>query len=120
MRIGKSAAKSGSRFVDAGLVKEKDVEQLYDPEAGTFLADRFVCGTCPHCGSEDQPGDNCSKCAKTYTPAELVNPKSTLSGATPEIRSARHLFIELEQLHDFLTEWTQSGQPSAARGCQLS
>ena len=102
---------------DAGLVKEKDVEQLYDPEAGTFLADRFVCGTCPHCGSEDQPGDNCSKCAKTYTPAELVNPKSTLSGATPEIRSARHLFIELEQLHDFLTEWTQSGshlQPEVA------
>jgi methionyl-tRNA synthetase len=102
---------------NAGLVKEKDVEQLFDTEAGTFLADRFVRGTCPHCGSEDQPGDNCSKCAKTYTPAELVNPKSTLSGATPEIRSARHLFIELEQLHDFLNEWTQSDshlQPEVA------
>ncbi|MEO1984636.1 MAG: class I tRNA ligase family protein, partial [Fuerstiella sp.] len=73
---------------EAGLVKEKDVEQLFDTEAGTFLADRFVRGTCPYCGSEDQPGDNCSKCAKTYTPAELVNPKSTLSGATPEVRSA--------------------------------
>ncbi|MCP4782271.1 MAG: methionine--tRNA ligase [Fuerstiella sp.] len=94
---------------DAGLVKEKDVEQLFDTEAGTFLADRFVRGTCPHCGSEDQPGDNCSKCAKTYTPAELVDPISTISGATPEIRSARHLFIELEQLHGFLNEWTQSG-----------
>ncbi|HIK91447.1 MAG TPA: methionine--tRNA ligase [Planctomycetes bacterium] len=94
---------------EAGLVKEKDVEQLFDTEAGTFLADRFVRGTCPYCGSEDQPGDNCSKCAKTYTPAELVNPKSTLSGATPEVRSARHLFIELEQLHEFLNDWTQSG-----------
>lgn len=101
----------------AGLVTEKDVEQLFDPEAGTFLADRFVRGTCPKCGSEDQPGDNCSNCGTTYTPAELVNPKSTLSGATPEVRSAKHLFIELEKLHDFLNEWTQSGkhlQPEVA------
>ncbi len=95
---------------DAGLVKEKDVEQLFDPEAGTFLADRFVRGTCPKCGATDQPGDNCSSCGTTYSPAELTNPKSTLSGATPEIRSAKHLFIELEQLHEFLDEWTQSGK----------
>jgi len=95
---------------DAGMVKEKDVEQLYDPEAGTFLADRFVRGTCPKCGATDQPGDNCSSCGTTYSPAELVDPKSTLSGATPEVRSAKHLFIELEQLHGFLEEWTQSGK----------
>ncbi len=94
----------------AGLVKEKDVEQLFDPEAGTFLADRFVRGTCPKCKSPDQPGDNCSKCGTTYTPAELIDPKSTLSGATPETRVAKHLFIELEQIHDFLNEWTQSGE----------
>jgi methionyl-tRNA synthetase len=94
---------------DAGLVKEKDVEQLFDVEQGTFLADRFVRGTCPSCKSEDQPGDNCSKCGTTYSPAELINPVSTLSGTTPEIRSAKHLFIELEQLHPFLEEWTQSG-----------
>lgn len=94
---------------DSGLVKEKDVEQLFDPVEGTFLADRFVRGTCPRCQAEDQPGDNCSKCSHTYTPAELINPKSTLSGATPEVRTAAHLFIELEQLHDFLNEWTQSG-----------
>lgn len=93
----------------AGLVKEKDVEQLYDPVAGTFLADRFVRGTCPKCGAEDQPGDNCSVCGAAYTPADLKNPKSTLSGAVPEIRKAEHLFIELEQLHDFLNEWTQDG-----------
>ncbi len=93
---------------DAGLVKEKDVEQLFDTEAGTFLADRFVRGTCPKCGATDQPGDNCSSCGSTYSPAELVDPKSTLSGTTPEIRSAKHLFIELEQLHEFLNDWTQS------------
>ncbi len=94
----------------AGLVKEKDVAQLYDPVAGTFLADRFVRGTCPKCGAEDQPGDNCSVCGAAYTPADLRNPKSTLSGAVPEIRTAEHLFIELEQLHEFLNEWTQDGK----------
>ena len=95
---------------DAGLVKEKDVEQLFDPDAGTFLADRFVRGTCPKCAATDQPGDNCSSCGTTYSPAELVDPKSTLSGATPEVRTAKHLFIELEQLHSFLDEWTQCGE----------
>ncbi len=94
----------------AGLVKEGDVKQLFDPEAGTFLADRFVRGTCPKCGTTDQPGDNCSKCGSTYSPADLIDPKSTLSGATPEIRSAKHLFIELEKLHDFLEEWSQNGK----------
>ncbi|MEX0866571.1 MAG: methionine--tRNA ligase [Pirellulales bacterium] len=101
----------------AGLVKEKAVEQLFDPEAGTFLADRFVRGTCPNCKSPNQPGDNCSKCAATYTPAELIDPVSTLSGATPVLREADHLFIELEQLHHFLQQWTQSGdhlQPEIA------
>jgi methionyl-tRNA synthetase len=94
----------------AGLVKEQAVEQLFDPQAGTFLADRFVRGTCPKCGAKDQPGDNCSKCGHHYSPVELVDPLSTLSGAKPEIRSAPHLFIELEQLHGFLAEWTQSGE----------
>ena len=104
---------------DAGLVKEKDIEQLFDPEAGLFLADRFVRGTCPNpeCNAPNQPGDNCSRCGKTYSPAELIDPKSTLSGTTPEIRTARHLFIELSQLHSFLDEWSQSGkhlQPEVA------
>ncbi len=95
---------------DAGLVKEKDVDQLFDTEQGTFLADRFVRGTCPECQAENQPGDNCSKCGTTYSPAELTNPVSTLSGSTPEIRTAKHLFIELEQLHGFLEDWTQTGE----------
>lgn len=106
-----------SSIRDAGLVKEKEIEQLYDPEAETFLADRFVRGTCPDCRAENQPGDNCSKCGHTYSPADLIDPKSTLSGATPELRKSLHLFIELEQLRPFLTEWTQSGnhlQPEVA------
>lgn len=101
----------------AGLVVERDVTQLFDPEAGTFLADRFVKGTCPKCNAKDQYGDNCEKCGATYSPADLIDPVSTLSGATPETRTAKHLFVELEQLHDFLNEWTQSGdhlQPEVA------
>ena len=95
---------------ESGLVVEKEVEQLFDVEQGTFLADRFVRGTCPNCGAENQPGDNCSKCGTTYTPADLLDPVSQLSGSTPEIRSALHLFIQLEQLHDFLRDWTQNGE----------
>jgi methionyl-tRNA synthetase len=101
----------------ASLVKERDVEQLYDPQAGVFLADRFVRGKCPKCGAPDQPGDNCSKCGHHYSPTELIEPRSTLSGATPEVRKAPHLFIELEKLRGFLEEWSQSGshlQPEIA------
>ncbi|NRB74215.1 MAG: methionine--tRNA ligase [Verrucomicrobiales bacterium] len=94
---------------DADMVVEQDIDQLFDVEKGVFLADRFVRGTCPVCGSEDQPGDNCDKCNATYSPAELINPVSTLSGSTPEVRSAKHLFVQIEKLHDFLAEWTQSG-----------
>lgn len=91
------------------LIAEQEIDQLYDTEKGVFLADRFVRGTCPNCGSKDQPGDNCDKCNATYTPAELVDPVSTLSGTTPEVRSAVHLFVQIEKMHDFLAEWTQSG-----------
>jgi len=101
---------------DAGLVVEKDVDQLFDVQEGTFLADRFVTGTCPTCGRPNQAGDNC-ECGATYSPAELIDPVSTVSGTKPEIRTAKHLFIELEQLHGFLEEWTQSGdhlQPEVA------
>jgi methionyl-tRNA synthetase len=94
----------------AGLIVEKDVSQLYDPVAGTFLADRFVKGTCPKCKSPNQYGDSCEKCQSTYTPADLIDPVSTLSGAKPELRSAKHLFVELEKLHGFLNDWTQSGK----------
>ena len=94
----------------AGLITEREVTQLYDPVAGTFLADRFVKGTCPKCRAPNQYGDSCDKCGATYSPGDLIDPMSTLSGATPELRGAKHLFVELERLHGFLEEWTQSGE----------
>ncbi len=94
---------------EKGLVVSRDVEQLFDPKAGVFLADRFVKGTCPKCGGADQYGDSCERCGATYSPSELINPVSTLSGAVPEIRSAEHLFVTIESLHGFLAEWTRSG-----------
>ncbi len=93
----------------AGLVVEREVTQLYDPEAKTFLADRFVKGTCPACKTPGQYGDSCEKCGSTYSPSDLIDPKSTLSGATPVLKSASHLFVNIEKLHPFLEEWTQSG-----------
>ena len=68
----------------AGLVKEKEVEQLFDPEAGTFLADRFVSGTCPKCGHEEAYGDQCERCGTSLSPQELINPRSTLTDAKPD------------------------------------
>ncbi len=100
---------------EKGLIVEREVSQLFDPQAGTFLADRFVKGTCPKCKSPDQYGDNCVKCNATYSPSELIDPVSTLTGATPEQRSATHLFVELEQLHGFLEEWTQNGNTCSPR-----
>lgn len=92
----------------AGLIVQKDVTQLYDPKAQQFLADRFVKGTCPKCQSPNQYGDSCDKCGATYSATELINPVSTLSDATPEIQTASHLFVQIEQQHEFLQEWTQT------------
>ena len=92
---------------ERGLVVSREVQQLFDPAAGVFLADRFVRGGCPRCGAADQYGDSCEACGATYSPADLVNPVSTLSGTPPEVRSAEHLFVTLESLRPFLSEWTQ-------------
>ena len=96
-------------FRDAGLVKEEAVTQLFDEEKGIFLADRFVSGSCPKCGAEEQYGDSCDQCGATYSAREIINPISTLSGTTPTVKTADHLFIQIEQFHGFLEEWTQSG-----------
>jgi methionyl-tRNA synthetase len=89
------------------LVSTREVTQLFDPQAGVFLADRFVKGTCPRCSSPDQYGDSCDKCGSTYAATDLIDPKSTLSGARPEIRSAPHIFVAIEPDHAFLAQWTQ-------------
>ncbi len=101
---------------DADLITERAIQQLYDPEAETFLADRFVRGTCPKCGRTDQAGDNCT-CGHTYSPTDLIDPKSTLSGATPVLREATHLFVQLDKLHGFLADWVDTSdalQPEVA------
>jgi len=92
----------------AGLVNRRKVSQLYDLMAGTFLADRFVKGICPKCKSPNQYGDSCDKCGAHYNPTDLINPISALSGATPELRTSDHLFINIEKLHAFLEQWTQT------------
>jgi methionyl-tRNA synthetase len=89
------------------LVVERSVERLFDPVQKTFLADRFVVGTCPRCGAADQYGDSCDKCGSTYAATELKNPRSVHSGATPELRPSQQLFVRLQPLQAFLTEWTQ-------------
>ena len=101
----------------AGLVSRQEVTQLYDPVAGTFLADRFVQGTCPKCKAPDQYGDSCDRCGAHYSPTDLIDPLSTLSGAKPEIRTAGHLFVNIERLRGFLDEWVATGgalQPEVA------
>ncbi|MEZ4293228.1 MAG: methionine--tRNA ligase, partial [Myxococcota bacterium] len=92
----------------AGCIDEREVTQFYDPEAGIFLADRFVVGGCPRCKSPGQYGDNCEVCGATYEPGDLIDPKSAISGAAPEERSHVHLFVRLEEFHAFLEEWTQA------------
>lgn len=92
----------------AGLVVERNVDQFFDPVEGTYLADRFVKGKCPKCGAPDQYGDSCDKCMETYSAVDLQEPFSTLSGATPELRTAPHKFIQLNQLREFLRSWVSS------------
>lgn len=96
------------RLVAAGLIYTKEIEQYYDTVKGMFLADRFIKGTCPRCGATDQYGDNCEKCSAVYSPMEVVNPYSTLSGSRPEIRKSTHYFFKLSdpQCVQFLRDWT--------------
>ena len=95
-----------TRLAERGYTFTREVEQLYDPERGLFLADRHVRGTCPRCGAADQPGDNCDECGATYDAVDLVDPRSALSDATPELRRSEHHFVDLARFESFLREWT--------------
>ncbi|HZX76500.1 methionine--tRNA ligase [Lysobacter sp.] len=88
-----------------GHIGRRSVAQLYDPVKGMFLPDRYVKGICPNCGTPDQYGDNCENCGATYSPTELKEPRSVISGATPELRESEHFFFEVGQFQDFLREW---------------
>jgi methionyl-tRNA synthetase len=101
-----------------GLIATRTIEQFFDPVKGMFLPDRYIKGECPKCGAADQYGDACEACGAVYSPTELRNPRSTLSGATPELRSSEHFFFRLSDPRcvEFLRAWTQSGrlQPEVA------
>lgn len=98
-----------TRLRDKGHIATRDIEQMFDPHKGLFLADRFIKGTCPKCHADDQYGDNCEKCGATYTPAELINPVSAISGATPEVRTSTHYFFKLPDFAEFLQHWINNG-----------
>ena len=101
----KNASEFFRKLYDEGKFITKETEQFYDPEAKTFLADRYITGTCPKCGSAGAYGDQCEKCGSTLSPEELIDPKSTLSGSKPEKRKTTHWYLPLDQYEPWLREW---------------
>jgi methionyl-tRNA synthetase len=105
------------RLQAAGKIATRTIEQFYDPVKGMFLPDRYIKGECPTCHAKDQYGDSCEVCSSVYAPTDLINPYSTLTGATPELRSSEHFFFKLSDpdVVEFLQGWTQQsnalGQP---------
>lgn len=97
------------KLYDDGKLIEKETEQLYDPEAKQFLADRYVMGTCPHCGNPNAYGDQCEKCGSDLSPMELINPHSTISGAKPELRKTKNWYLPLNNYQDWLKQWILEG-----------
>lgn len=94
-----------------GKIESRVIEQLFDPEKQMFLPDRFVKGECPKCHAQDQYGDNCEVCGTTYSPTELINPYSAVSGVKPELRESEHFFFKLGECADFLKAWTSGNNP---------
>ncbi len=97
------------RLNNAGYISKRTISQLYDPEKEMFLPDRFVQGTCPNCGAEDQNGDSCDVCSATYDPTEMKNPRSVVSGATPVLKDSEHFFFDLPKFEKMLEQWLVSG-----------
>lgn len=97
------------KLYDNGDFIEETTEQLYDAKADQFLADRFVVGTCPKCGNEEAYGDQCERCGSTLNATDLINPKSTITGETPILKSTKHWFLPLDRYEDFLREWILVG-----------
>lgn len=95
------------RLKAGGFIKGRTITQLFDPEKSMFLPDRFVKGTCPKCKSPEQYGDNCDSCGATYSPTELIDPKSAVSGATPVMKDSEHFFFDLPQFETWLAEWVR-------------
>jgi len=107
------------RLVEGGHIRRETIRQAYDEQAQMFLPDRYVRGTCPRCGALDQYGDSCESCGATYTPADLLNPVSVVSGTPPVQRDSEHLFFRLGDFEQMLREWTGSGRLQAAVTAKL-
>ena len=105
----KTAAEFFRKLYDQGNFIEKESEQYFDEEAGQFLADRYITGTCPKCSAENAYGDQCEKCGSTLSPTELINPRSTLSGNTPVMKKTSHWYLPLDQYEPWLKEWILEG-----------
>ncbi|GAA4308865.1 methionine--tRNA ligase [Christiangramia aestuarii] len=97
------------KMYEDGKFIEETTKQLYDEEAGQFLADRFVTGTCPKCGNEEAYGDQCESCGTSLNATDLINPKSAITGAVPTLKETRHWFLPLDQYEDWLKEWILKG-----------
>ncbi|WP_444945702.1 methionine--tRNA ligase [Microbulbifer sp. VTAC004] len=97
------------RLSDNGHIASRTITQAFDPEKQLFLADRYIKGTCPRCSTPDQYGDNCEACGATYSPTELIDPVSAISGATPVEKESEHFFFTLPAFTEFLRDWTRSG-----------
>ncbi|KZW99827.1 methionine--tRNA ligase [Pseudoalteromonas luteoviolacea] len=108
-----------TRLNDKGHIKKHTISQLFDPEKSIFLPDRFVTGTCPTCNADDQNGDSCDACGATYSPTELKNPKSAMSGATPVLKDSEHFFFDLPAFEGMLKEWLHSGSLQAEMANKL-
>lgn len=105
----KTASEFFRKLYDEGKFIEEVTEQLYDEKADQFLADRFVTGTCPKCGNEEAYGDQCEKCGSSLNATDLINPKSTITGTKPVLKSTKHWFLPLDQYDAFLREWILEG-----------
>ena len=103
-----------------GHIHRRKIKQLYDPEKNLFLADRYIVGTCPKCKTENQYGDNCEACGSTYSPTELIDSRSVISGATPVEKESEHFFFALPAFTDMLKIWTRSGTLHDAVANKLS
>ncbi|MDX1460360.1 MAG: methionine--tRNA ligase, partial [Xanthomonadales bacterium] len=101
------------RLVEGGFVTRRMISQFYDEQEGMFLPDRFIRGTCPKCGTEDQYGDSCEACGSTYAPTDLKNPRSAVSGTAPVMKKSEHIFVRLDAFQQALESWMNAGTMQA-------
>ena len=103
------------KLYDKGEFIEKTSMQYYDEEANQFLADRYITGTCPHCGNEHAYGDQCEKCGTSLSPTDLINPKSAISGSKPVMKETKHWYLPLDKHEGWLRKWAITGNQPVLR-----